>query len=82
MVHLLKNHTRSGWNWLKLTHTIGPINATPEQSFPARNSIGKVGCYVLLSLAQFDGVATKPDISGRHQQNCDRAAIATAESIA
>ena len=26
----------------------GPINAMLEQSFPPRNSIGKVGCCVLL----------------------------------
>jgi len=63
-VHLLKNHRRSGRNWLKLIYTIGPIDAIPEQSFPARNSIRKVGCYMLLSLEQFGGVTPQPNISG------------------
>jgi hypothetical protein len=48
MVHYLRKHRRSGWNGLKLTHMIGPINATPEQSFPPGNSIGKVGCCVVV----------------------------------
>ena len=48
MVDFSRNHRRSGRNGLKLRYTIGLINATPEQSFPSRNSIRKVGCCVLL----------------------------------
>src|SRR5271167_4714789 len=47
--HLLRNHRSCHWNRPKLEYITGPINATPEQSFPPRNSIGKVGCCVLLS---------------------------------
>jgi hypothetical protein len=36
-----------GWNYRKVEYMIGPIDAIPEQSFPPRNSIGKVGFYVL-----------------------------------
>jgi hypothetical protein len=36
-----------GWNCRKFEYMIGPIDAIPEQSFPSRNSIGKVGFYVL-----------------------------------
>jgi hypothetical protein len=36
-----------GWNCRKVKYMIGPIDATLEQSFPAWNSIRKVGCYVL-----------------------------------
>jgi hypothetical protein len=36
-----------GWNCRKVGYIIGPINAISEQSFPPRNSIRKVGFYVL-----------------------------------
>src|SRR5277367_1298887 len=42
------DHRRSSRNGPKLEYVTGPINATLEQSFPPRNSIGKVGCCVLL----------------------------------
>ena len=33
---------------------IGSIDATLEQSFPPRNSIRKVGCYVVVVLERSD----------------------------
>jgi hypothetical protein len=43
-----RNHRSRSWNGPKLKYITGPINATLEQSFPARNSIRKAGCCVLL----------------------------------
>jgi hypothetical protein len=45
---------------------IGPIDATLEQEFPARNSTRKVGYHNGVVVERsFGGVGRKPQISGR-----------------
>jgi hypothetical protein len=48
---------------LKLRYVIKLINPTLEQSSPCRNSIRKVGCYVVIvEVGKFDRYVTKPDL--------------------
>jgi hypothetical protein len=50
---------------LKLERRIRPASATLEQSFPPRNSTGKVSCCVVVVVERsFSGVSLQPDISG------------------
>ena len=72
---LQRNHRSRGQNGPKLEYITRPINVILEQSFPARNSIRKVDCCVIVVAERsFGGVVSKPDISGRYGQNCDDAA--------
>jgi hypothetical protein len=48
-----------GWNCRKVGYMIGPIDAIPEQSFPPRNSIRKVGFYVLQHVVWWGCVPTR-----------------------
>jgi hypothetical protein len=40
-------YCKINWNCRKFEYIIGPIDTISEQSFSSRNSIGKVGFYVL-----------------------------------
>jgi hypothetical protein len=63
----------------KLKYVIEPINATPEQSFPPRNSVGKASCCVSSSRGrEFSGLATKLNISGRDARGICESARGTA----